>query len=202
MKILPHLLVRLVVAAALSVFTWRALEVWEGGGASVTLALLVLGELVTLAIYLTARLPTTVSFGPISILSTAAATFYALFIVLDGGAQLAPLWVTTVLQAFGIVWQIWAKLALGRSFGLLPANRGIVRRGPYSVVRHPIYLGYLVGHIGFLLADFGWRNLALLTVLYTFQLIRIREEERVLSGAEEYRTYRLHVRYRLVPGLF
>ena len=36
------------------------------------------------------------------------------------------------------------KLSLGRSFGLMPANRGVVSTGMYRLVRHPIYLGYLV----------------------------------------------------------
>ena len=40
-------------------------------------------------------------------------------------------------------------MALGRSFGVAPANRGIVVRGPYSFVRHPIYTGYLITHTGF-----------------------------------------------------
>ena len=38
---------------------------------------------------------------------------------------------------------IAGKVVLGRSFGLVPANRGIVARGPYLLVRHPIYAGYL-----------------------------------------------------------
>jgi protein-S-isoprenylcysteine O-methyltransferase Ste14 len=49
-------------------------------------------------------------------------------------------------------------MVLGRSFGLLPAQRGLVVVGPYRFVRHPIYFGYLIGHIGFLLVNFSWRN--------------------------------------------
>ena len=48
---------------------------------------------------------------------------------------------------------IAGKLSLGRSFGLMPANRGIVSTGLYRVVRHPIYLGYLITHVGFFAAD-------------------------------------------------
>jgi hypothetical protein len=34
--------------------------------------------------------------------------------------------------------------------------------GPYRLVRHPIYFGYLIGHVGFLLANFSWRNATVL----------------------------------------
>ena len=48
---------------------------------------------------------------------------------------------------------IAGKLSLGRSFGLIPANRGVVSTGVYRFVRHPIYLGYLITHVGFVVAN-------------------------------------------------
>ena len=41
----------------------------------------------------------------------------------------------------GLLIVIAGKVSLGRSFGLIPANRGIVSTGLYRLVRHPIYLG-------------------------------------------------------------
>ena len=52
----------------------------------------------------------------------------------------------------GLYVQISAKVILGRSFGLIAANRGIKVAGPYRIVRHPIYAGYTIIHVGFLLA--------------------------------------------------
>jgi protein-S-isoprenylcysteine O-methyltransferase Ste14 len=43
------------------------------------------------------------------------------------------------LQLVGLSICVWSFLALGRSFGFVAADRGLVRRGPYAVVRHPIY---------------------------------------------------------------
>ena len=40
------------------------------------------------------------------------------------------------------------KISLGRSFGLIPANRGIVSTGLYRLARDSIYLGYLITHVG------------------------------------------------------
>ena len=53
----------------------------------------------------------------------------------------------------GLLVVIAGKLSLGRSFGLMPANRGIVSTGLYRLVRHPIYLGYLITHDAFVAAN-------------------------------------------------
>ena len=73
------------------------------------------------------------------------------------------------------------------------------------MVRHPIYLGYLITHAGFLLTNFSWRNLAVLVVLYLAQVVRMLREEAILHSGEQhadYRSYCAAVRYRIVPFLF
>ena len=65
----------------------------------------------------------------------------------------APEVVTIVISAVGLMIVVLGKLSIGRSFGLAPANRGIVSTGLYRFVRHPIYLGYLITHLGFVLAN-------------------------------------------------
>src|SRR5512141_432349 len=57
---------------------------------------------------------------------------------------LAPEAATVAISAVGLAIVIAGKLTLGRSFGLMPANRGVVSSGVYRFVRHPIYLGYLL----------------------------------------------------------
>jgi len=42
-----------------------------------------------------------------------------------------------VLQIMGTLFAIYGKVSLGRSFGLVAADRGIVSEGPYRIVRHP-----------------------------------------------------------------
>jgi protein-S-isoprenylcysteine O-methyltransferase Ste14 len=98
--------------------------------------------------------------------------------------------------------QLYGKVALGRSFGIVAANRGVVVGGPYRLVRHPIYLGYLVTHAGFLLSNWSLRNLAVYAAAYIFQVARIFAEERILLVDGRYREYFQSVRYRLIPGLF
>lgn len=98
--------------------------------------------------------------------------------------------------------QIYAKWSLRRSFGLLPAHRGVIVVGPYRFVRHPMYLGYLVTDIGFLAANFGVRNVVIVVAQWALQAVRIVKEEQLLSKDATYRDYMSRVCYRLIRGVF
>ncbi len=115
---------------------------------------------------------------------------------------LVPDGVGFALQFLGTAFEVYGKAALGRSFGIVPANRGVIVRGPYRIVRHPIYLGYLVTHAGFLLSNWSTRNLAIYGAVYVFQVLRILSEERFLGQDATYREYIERVRYRVIPGIF
>jgi hypothetical protein len=60
-----------------------------------------------------------------------------LLVGLSTSAVLLPETATVALSAIGLLIVIGGKLSLGRSFGLMPANRGIVSTGLYRLVRHP-----------------------------------------------------------------
>ena len=109
--------------------------------------------------------------------------------------------IAVLLMVLGIGVQIGSKAMLGRRFGLVAANRGICDVGPYRFVRHPIYMGYLLTHIGFLcLAPSSW-NIAVYVVSYALMIPRIFAEERLLGGDPEYAAYCERVRSRLIPGV-
>ena len=127
---------------------------------------------------------------------------FSVLLVRPTTTVIAPEFLGVALQLAGTVFEIYAKVFLGRSFGIVAADRGIVLSGPYRIVRHPIYLGYFITHVGFLLANWSARNLALYIVLYFFQISRILSEERILSEDAAYREYRGRVRFRLIPGVF
>lgn len=118
----------------------------------------------------------------------------------DPGA--VPDAVTAMVSAAGLGLVILGKLALGRSFGIAPANRGVVIRGPYGLVRHPIYAGYLLTHFAFLVAHPSPWNATVILVADGALVVRALIEERVLSTDEEYRSYCRRVGWHLVPGVF
>jgi protein-S-isoprenylcysteine O-methyltransferase Ste14 len=110
--------------------------------------------------------------------------------------------VTAIVSAAGLGVVILGKVALGRSFGIAPANRGVVIRGPYGLVRHPIYAGYLLTHVAFLVAHPSPWNAAVIVVADGALIVRALIEERVLSTDEKYRSYCQRVGWHLVPGVF
>jgi len=110
--------------------------------------------------------------------------------------------VAFVLILVGNVVQIAGKLFLFRSFGIAPANRGIKRDGLYRLVRHPIYAGYMVVHIGLLMAMPSLINAAVYGIAWWAQILRLLAEERLLSEDPDYRDYMTQTRWRLLPGVF
>lgn len=48
-----------------------------------------------------------------------------------------------------------ALLELGKSFGIAPANRGRVSSGVYRIMRHPMYVGYVVAEFGLVMMNFA-----------------------------------------------
>ena len=102
----------------------------------------------------------------------------------------------------GLVFVIAGKLSLGRSLGLLPANRGVVSSGVYRLVRHPMYLGYLLIHSAFLLGHVSTWNVVVLVVADLALLARVGLEERTLSADLAYQRYRETVPWRFVPGVY
>jgi protein-S-isoprenylcysteine O-methyltransferase Ste14 len=105
------------------------------------------------------------------------------------------------MEVSGLVLSQVARIYMGRSFGILPGNRGIVSKGPFRIVRHPIYAGWFLLTIGYLLAHPSWINFLIVSTAPALMLWRILLEEQLLVEDPEYREYVQRVRFRLIPGL-
>jgi protein-S-isoprenylcysteine O-methyltransferase Ste14 len=135
-------------------------------------------------------------------LLTAFSTFGAPLVRPMSGAAIAPESLTIAIAAVGLIIVVLGKLSLGRSFGLAPANRGVVSTGMYRFMRHPIYLGYLITHIGFVAANPADWNLIVLFAADLALMFRAVCEERTLAEDPAYRDYMQRVRWRVIPGIF
>lgn len=140
---------------------------------------------------LRARVLTTISLiGPLLVGPAAAVS------------ALLPEMTTVSLTACGLLVVIGGKLSLGRSFGLMPANRGVVSSGLYRIVRHPIYMGYLITHVGFFAANPRMWNFLTLVGADVALMIRAVCEEETLARDAAYREYQTRVRWRVLPWVF
>jgi protein-S-isoprenylcysteine O-methyltransferase Ste14 len=194
---------RLSAAAVTAWFVYRVTNAFLANSHQTILFFLLASELISLIAIILARQPTIRDINPAYVVLTVVASFIVpLFISVADNARLIPDAVGDILAGLGVAWTIYAKLSLGRSFGLLAAKRRIKVKGAYRFIRHPIYVGYFVAHIAFLLTNFSGANVVILAVLYIMQLLRAFREERILSSDETYRAYCEKTPYRFIYGFF
>ena len=202
-SLLADIFLRLCVVVAVLFFGAAAFTHWRTDPARISLLLIAAVEGITAGIVICSRRPQRRDWRPLSVAAVWVAMFNFLGLDLSPGTQhLLPEAVGASLQVSATLFQLYAKLSLGRSFGILPATRHLVTHGAYRWLRHPIYFGYLIAHVGFLLSNFSLRNLIVLLVLYLAQLVRIRREEEILATFPGYPDYCNQVRYRLIPKVY
>jgi protein-S-isoprenylcysteine O-methyltransferase Ste14 len=172
------------------------------GSAGILGIILLVSESLPVFLILTRRKSKALSAKTVDWLLALVGTILPLLAVpVAAGALLSPR-LCVAIMLIGLYVQISGKLILGRSFGLIPANRGIKVAGPYRFVRHPIYAGYTIIHLGFLLAFPSFWNLVLYSAELAIQIGRVLREELLLSQDQSYRDYAARVRYRLIPMIF
>ena len=83
-----------------------------------------------------------------------------------------------------------------------PRPTGLQARGPYRLVRHPLYLGWILAVFGAATMTFDRLVFAVMTTLYL--IVAIEWEERSLEGAfgDAYRHYKARVRWRVIPWVY
>jgi len=181
--------------AAANFENWRATHRPIGLGATAL-------ELLVAALFIVRRSPWIVSRSPRAWAAAALGTFGMLAARPAyhpiGGLEL----LYGGMQGLGALLAAAAVISLGRSFGIVAANRGIRTGGPYRFVRHPLYSAYILTETGYLLENPSLRNWCLFGVVMAFQGVRIVEEERTLAEDPAYRDYRARVRSRILPYVF
>jgi protein-S-isoprenylcysteine O-methyltransferase Ste14/uncharacterized membrane protein (UPF0127 family) len=105
------------------------------------------------------------------------------------------------LQAVGISGILFSLLSLGRSFGIIPANRQVQVCGAYRLVRHPLYASELLFYAGFLLGNPSLQNMILAGSILVGQVWRALAEEELLLHDPVYQEYAQTVRCRFIPGI-
>lgn len=154
------------------------------------------------AAFLARRSPRTVTKRPLDWV-VAYAAWFTYFLVRPSAHHTG--WVDSIgpfVQVAGLALWAWAFAQLARSYGIVAADRGrLVTRGPYALVRHPLYTAYLVGGGGYLMQSPSVRNFLVDGLAVGLQVARIQIEERHLDSPG-YAVYRSRVHWRLIPGIW
>lgn len=198
---LPRLLDALERGCLLLLYVWLVARIITAPRSEFN-ALLLISEGAVLVVTLCRRPTGDVSMRLGDWMLAIGATYLPLLVRPDSGPPLVPARHAVMLWVVGTFVQVWSKLALGRSFGCVPAHRGLKLGGPYRYVRHPMYLGYVLTHVAFLLMNPTPLNVALYLSCDALLIPRILAEERHLGADPAYLGYRADVPWRLLPGVF
>ena len=110
--------------------------------------------------------------------------------------------VGTIVFVSGLAFAVWARIHLGRNWGVPMTQRAepeLVTSGPYRYVRHPIYTGILMGLLGTALAInlYYLIALAVLTGYFVFSAT-VEERNMTVAFPEQYPEYKAHTKM-LIP---
>lgn len=109
---------------------------------------------------------------------------------------------STLLVIAGTIFALYGALNLGQSISMMSEARRLVVRGPYAVIRHPVYLGEGIVLLGLMLQFFSLSAVLILILQYTCQIIRMNNEEQVLLRAfPQYGDYMAQTA-RLIPRTY
>ena len=118
--------------------------------------------------------------------------------------QVAPTaWGAAVLCVIGLVFAFWARITLGRNWsGLVTLKEGheLVERGPYRLVRHPIYTGIVTMFFATALALGHLAGFAATFLMFESFWIKLRDEEQLMlqQFPDRYAAYRQRAK-RIIP---
>jgi protein-S-isoprenylcysteine O-methyltransferase Ste14 len=162
--------------------------------------LLVIKVATDVVFYLIRRMPKEISISPydwgVGLLGTYMVAFFR------PEAAGSDLLAAQALQTLGMLLQVAGMLSLNTSIGITAANRGVKTGGMYRLVRHPLYLSYVLAYGGYLLNQLSWHNAMIYTAAVLLWVLRLMAEERLLMRDETYRSYAQRVRWRLIPLVF
>jgi len=121
-------------------------------------------------------------------------------------AGLWPFWLGAIAMVAGLLFAVWAREHLGRNWSHaveIKQGHELITTGPYSVVRHPIYTGILIGLLGTAIALSQVRGFIAFVLLFIMLWLKLRREEQWMRSqfGETYATY-AHQTAALVPYLF
>jgi len=191
----PVLALMWAIFAASTWFTWTRTH-------SVVALLLFFVNTLFAVLFVIRRHSVSVSDNPKDWMITAATVLLSFSFRVVGPNNDLAMFVSQGIQGVGVMLILISLIALGRSFGLIPANRGVKTHSLYSWVRHPLYTGEILFYLGFLLGNVTVFNFVVFACIVLGLGLRASAEERLLKNDGHYSQYLKEVRFRFFPGLY
>ena len=110
------------------------------------------------------------------------------------------------LTLFGLGFAAWARFTIGRNWGdmiTVQEDHKLIRKGPYGIVRHPIYSGFMLATLGtaIIRGDLGGLvSVALIVICWGYKA-RLEESFMIEHFGPAYDEYRKKVK-GLIPGVW
>lgn len=188
------------LAFLFGLFFIQNIKVALDAGFKLSIVLLVIFNALVVFLLLTRRKPKDVSFELQDIVATFLGTFAMM--MARGVVHTEDIFLLQIIGMIGIIISIAGLATLRKSFGLLPADRGIVTKGIYQFIRHPIYCGYLINYTCFLIQNYSLYNLIVFIVFAIFEAYRLTREEKLLKHNPQYLEYTKQVKWRVLPKIW
>jgi protein-S-isoprenylcysteine O-methyltransferase Ste14 len=118
----------------------------------------------------------------------------------------AWMYIGLILTAGGLGFTMWARRVLGTNWSALPSlkkDHELIERGPYRLVRHPIYTGLLLAIVGTCLAGGRVWNLSIVVMAALLLIVKLKAEETLLARQfpDAYLQYQRRVK-AIIPFLY
>lgn len=108
-----------------------------------------------------------------------------------------------VVLGFFVVFLVFRENSYTRATIAVSAEQKVIRTGPYSLVRHPMYAGAMLLLVATPIALGSWVALPFVIPLMVVIAVRLLEEERFLrANLRGYEEYYQKVRFHLIPFIW
>lgn len=112
-----------------------------------------------------------------------------------------------LVQFFGFLLCLWSIAIMGiGNFNAQPEvrmNARLIKVGPYTKIRNPMYAGLLLFFGAGVISNFNWQGLIAWVCLVVIFALKIRDEEKYLAErfGSRYKDY-FNSTYRIIPYVF
>jgi protein-S-isoprenylcysteine O-methyltransferase Ste14 len=108
------------------------------------------------------------------------------------------------MALIGII-AVWAIIIMNKKFNIASeviSGAKLIRKGPYKIIRHPMYLSVFLVTLCWLIDYFTYTRLIATLILYFAMILKINHEEKLLKSAfPEYEEYQSQTK-RIIPYVY